>query len=248
MRSKLPVDIHPVADLFPLMSDEEFAGLKDDIDTNGVREPMTMWQSKLIDGRNRLAACVELGIDWEGHLQELDTDTDPVAWAISHNLHRRHLSTSQRAMVAARIRDIYDEQAKERKKETEGRPKNGENKPVEILPPVSKARDAAGSAVNVSGKLVDAATTVLEQGSKELIAKVDSGEVTVSKAAKIAKTVDKKQQVKAAEKPSQKITKKPELKPERGVFGELRELFDSMTIGERKQAALMWADWIAEVA
>jgi hypothetical protein len=274
MRSKLPVEVHPVADLFPLMSDEEYAGLKQDIAENGLREPMTMWQSKLIDGRNRLAACLELGLDWEGYLQELDADTDPVKWAVSHNLHRRHLTTSQRAMVAARIIDIYKEHAKERmKRKPKGRftchcgeqfdsdvwhcekcghhwhtsddvckncrSTNAEPVAMEKLPYQNgTARDEAGKAVNVSGKLVDAAAVVLERGSKDLIAKVDAGEVAVSKAAQIAKTVEKREQIKAIEQPAPK--------PERDVFKRLRAVFDAMTEAERQTAVDMWADWISE--
>jgi len=231
MPPKLPVEIHPIADIFPMMAADEFEGLKKDIVEFGVREPMTMWNNKLIDGRNRMAACVELKIDWESHLCELDSDQDPVTWILSHNLHRRHLSQSQKSLVAARIRDYYDDAAKDRQKLSEGRGKKG----VEKLPPV-KSRDAAGAAVGVSGKLVDAATTVLEHGSKELVAKVESGDVSVTKAAKVAREVPKQEQVKAIES--------PQPKPERTVFTRLRQLFDDMTPSERKSAAVMWEDWL----
>lgn len=184
-------EIHPAAELFPLMSEEELSGLIADINENGQREAVTFWNGKLIDGRNRATACERLGIDLD--TCELDEDTDPIRWVLSHNLHRRHLSASQRAMVAAKVRDLYDDQAKDRQKR---KPKSV----VENLPQQTpaKARDEAGASLSVSGKTVDHATTVLREGSKDLIAAVESGEVSVSRAAKIAKTESKPCQLAAA--------------------------------------------------
>ena len=51
--------------------------------------------------------------------------------------------------------------------------------------------------MNVSGRLVDRAAVVLEKGSKDLIAKVEAGEVSVSRAASVAKSEPKGEQVTA---------------------------------------------------
>jgi hypothetical protein len=82
-------------------------------------------------------------------------------------------------MVGARAREVYDRQAKERMSAGgqvagKGRPKQG---PANLPDPIKTgdARDQAGAAVGVSGKLIDAATKVLEQGTPELIAAVDAG-------------------------------------------------------------------------
>jgi hypothetical protein len=70
------------------------------------------------------------------------------------NLHRRHLTPSQASMCAARAREIYEREAKERqvRKSQDSVPEN--------LPEQKKgdARDIAGKAFNVSGKTVDHAT------------------------------------------------------------------------------------------
>ena len=50
------MQVHPVANLFPSMRDDEYAALKADIQTNGLREPVWTWQGELIDGRNRLSS------------------------------------------------------------------------------------------------------------------------------------------------------------------------------------------------
>jgi len=192
---KRQFEVHPVASIFPMMSEAEYQGLKQDIAENGQEEPIVVWQGQLIDGRNRLKACEELGIepDWV----ELDEEADPVKYVISHNLHRRHLDESQRAMVGARLRKVFDDEAKERQ--------GTRTDIVENLPQSSKgrSRDKAGEAVAVSGKSVDAATKVLTQGSPELAEMVDRGEVKVSKAATLVK------KVKSKEKQTEIISKGP---------------------------------------
>ena len=48
---------HPVADVFPIMSDRELADLAHDIRTNGLREPILTHEGLIIDGRHRARAC-----------------------------------------------------------------------------------------------------------------------------------------------------------------------------------------------
>ena len=89
---------HPLAGLFPMLPDEEIAELADDICTFGQRVPIMVLDGQVLDGRNRLAACRIADIEPAFELYEGD---DPFAFVLSHNLHRRHLTASQRAMVAA---------------------------------------------------------------------------------------------------------------------------------------------------
>ena len=90
---------HPVAELFPLMTQAEYEELKNDIKVNGLLVAIWIYEGKIIDGRNRDRACRELGI--QPRFQEWDGRGSLVAFIISLNQHRRHLSASQRAVVAA---------------------------------------------------------------------------------------------------------------------------------------------------
>ena len=44
---------HPLADLFPMMSDEEFKALVQDIGEHGQVEPIIIYENKILDGRNQ---------------------------------------------------------------------------------------------------------------------------------------------------------------------------------------------------
>jgi hypothetical protein len=93
--------VHPVAELFPMMSDEELDDLAEDIKANGLLHPIVLDESgMLIDGRNRFEACRRAGLEPEC---ETLNGQDPVAFIMSSNDKRRHMKLGQRAMVAARI-------------------------------------------------------------------------------------------------------------------------------------------------
>ncbi len=96
-------EVHPVAAMFPEFPPEEYANLRADIEANGVRFPVVVCGGWLVDGRTRLRACRDL--DLEPPVQELDEGTDVVEWIVSANVRRRHLSTSQRAVLAAQLAD-----------------------------------------------------------------------------------------------------------------------------------------------
>lgn len=168
------LEIHEAANLFP-MEEETIPALAEDIKTNGLNMDIELCDGKLIDGRRRMKACQIAGV--EPRFSDVDP-ADPVAYVMSLNLHRRHLTPSQRAMVAARARSIYDRQAKERQV------RKPADSVVENLPQQNtRARDAAGKAVSVSGKSVDYATRVIEKGEPEVIKAVDEGRMSVSTAA-----------------------------------------------------------------
>ena len=230
-------EIHPAAELFPVMTSEELQGLIKDIQENGQREPVTLWNGKLIDGRNRATACEQIGLDLD--CCELDPETDPVKWVLSHNLHRRHLTPSQKAMVAVKLKELLEPEAKERKKR-----KPAKSVPVN-LPEQKDSRTRAADAVGVSGKMVDFAEKVTKQGTKELQQAVTSGKIKVSRAAKIA-DAPKSRQAELMDAPRQ-TSDEPALKrmieKETDKLVIARWLFDSCSETQRSLVSVAWSDW-----
>ena len=171
---------HPLAEIFPLMSDDEFQRLVDDIRLNGQREPIWIYQNKIVDGRNRYNACQVLKIEpttreFTGESKQL------ISFVVSLNLHRRHLSESQRAMVAAKLANMqrgYNEHP------------DDESNP-QICGLVSQGE--ASKLLNVSERSVSSAAKVLKKGVSELAEKVETGEISVSQGAKISELPKGKQ-------------------------------------------------------
>ena len=178
------LEVHELANLFPPMSDTEYAGLLASMREIGQTDPIVIYQGKVIDGRNRLRACRELGlvpktVEWDGKGSLLE-------FVVSRNLIRRHLDESQRAMVAARLKPNFHAGAQIRM--LAGK----ELDPVLNLTQ-GRSRDVAGALLNVSPISVTFACRVLEKGVPALIEAVERSRMAVSQAAVIAKLTAEQQ-------------------------------------------------------
>lgn len=93
--------VHPAAAVFPLIHGADFEAFVEDIERNGLNQPVTLdAEGRVLDGRNRVRACERLGIEPSTVVYDGD---DPVQFVISQNLHRRQMTDSQRAMAAAEL-------------------------------------------------------------------------------------------------------------------------------------------------
>src|SRR5262245_38842786 len=89
---------HPLADLLPAMSKEEFKSLTEDIRTNGLRVPIVIYAGQILDGRNRYKAATELKLELtEKEFTEFKPTGKDTAlkFVIGQNVNRRHLNESQ---------------------------------------------------------------------------------------------------------------------------------------------------------
>jgi hypothetical protein len=174
--------LHPLAELFPPMSDDDYQALKADIARRGQINPLTVQGGQVLDGRHRWRACFEMGILC--HVRDLAAGVDPVDYVVAQNLHRRHLTESQRSMVAGKLATLK-----------RGRPSE-ENAQI-----CTFSIDDAAGLLSVSPRSVNSAKQVIEHGSKAMADAVESGEIPVSFAAKfVTEEPDKKTQTELVRK------------------------------------------------
>jgi hypothetical protein len=95
--------IHPAAAVFPMLADEALNKLAADIKANGLMNPIVRMGDVILDGRNRLEACSMANV--VPSYREIQVP-DPVAYIVSANIHRRHLTTQQRAFIAAKLANL----------------------------------------------------------------------------------------------------------------------------------------------
>lgn len=161
------MEFHEFANIFPLLSGNEFEELKRDIHAKGLCNPVIVLDGKILDGRNRFKACQDLGVtadfvEYSGN--------DPLSDVISWNLIRRHLNEGQRASVAAKLANM---------------PAHRPNKSAN-LPTSQVSQSEAAAMLNVSERSVRTAKKIQETADDSLLEKVESGSVSLNAALDIA--------------------------------------------------------------
>ena len=149
---------HPLADMFPMIPEAERKLLADDIVTFGQRDPIILLDGMVLDGRNRQWACVFADVE---PIYEQYAGDDPLNFVLSKNLHRRHLTESQRALIAAAIVDW----------------ERGVNQTTAGSTNLSTRR--AAERLSISEMSVKSAKRIHQHGAPELLDAIRSGKVTI---------------------------------------------------------------------
>jgi hypothetical protein len=180
------MEFHPLCELFPPMSDEEFKSLMDSIKAHGLLALITTYEGKILDGRHCYKACLLAGV--ESRFEEYQGN-DPVGFVIAKNMARRHLTTSQRAMLVAELEKFGH---------------GGKRQDANLH---FATRSEVAQMMVVSPRLVASAKVVKEKGSPDLIEAVRLGKMSVSEAeAQIKKTAGGPKAKANAEDATNKVT------------------------------------------
>ena len=156
--------VHELARRYPELPQDDYEALKEDIKRYGLQVPIVLFNGEVIDGRHRLRACQELGI--EPKSEEVGkTGQRAEDIVTSLNEHRRHLTEGQRALIAARAASTSLGSNQHTKGMTQG---------------------AAAIAQNVSKASVQRAKAVMQKGHTELVQAVERGVIDVTNAEKLA--------------------------------------------------------------
>ena len=156
------LEYHELSFLLPLMNEEDFDMLVEDIEAYGQIEPVTLFEGKILDGRNRYKACQKLGIEVKTKewTPSKTSGLTPIQYVISENIMRRHLNSAQRAEIGLLLLPEVEKEAEERYKETVGRPKKSKILKSSISDEKLISRDIVGKKVKVSGGVIQKAKKI----------------------------------------------------------------------------------------
>lgn len=165
-------EVHPAADLFPMLPKHELDELAFDIKKHGLLHPIVLIDGAVLDGRNRLVACKQAHV--KPTFEDFDGHGSPTEYALSVNLKRRDLTAGQKAAIAAKAEPLFVDEARARMEK--GRPKE----PTERIPEVNKgeAREKAAAAVGVNPHYVTDVKRIKIE-APELYEQIAAGTITV---------------------------------------------------------------------
>ena len=172
---------HRTANISPSMSVNEFARIKKDIAINGMQEAIVLCNDKIIDGRSRHQAAIELieeGVLSIGNIsiRNMPSDIAPLDFILSMNMHRKHYNESQRALCAARMLPIFEREATKNQKA---------GKKVDANKQQGRCNEIVGKMVNVSARSVATAKKLQDSSCANLISLVETGVIRLSVASQL---------------------------------------------------------------
>jgi ParB-like chromosome segregation protein Spo0J len=211
---------HPYANLFPILEEPELQELADDIAANGQHHPVIIDdKGQILDGRNRAAACALAQVEPSTKVFKGD-DAEKLAFVLSVNLHRRHLDTAQRAMVAEKLAGL----------------KHGEKKADSGIPLSQPTQAEVAKLLNVSVDSVKQARKIRKSATPETVAAVERGEITLNAAVATVKPMAKQPE---SSPKAATATAEPEVEKKSPAVAHINETLIKMGANKKRHPQLM---------
>ncbi len=221
--------VHPACNALPRISQQDFDNLVDSIKENGLLEPIYVdHKNQLLDGRSRLMACLAAGVSIApGHVKVSEHSPEAIAQS---NVARRHLTSNQKLMravdrLAKQRKDAAErrasgaEKGRESQKKQAGAKRATSQKPkkrsTRVLEKVAKDESVPRADLALTEKILSA--------TPEVRGKIESGELSLDDAAKLA-GVSRKQLKTSKPKTQKKVRQHQDLRSVTEHGDGIREL------------------------
>src|SRR5262245_50445341 len=199
LMTKPALRAHPIAELVPYMTPDQYSALLDDIRKHGLRMSVVMYEGMVLDGRHRARAWYDIHGNWDVPSGEFKgTMEEAIAFVRSHNIKRRHLKPSQIAYYEAQAAAFWNPQ--------HGRPKKN--------PRVSQTQRQIAKEAGVDIETIALAAKAV-RAAPEVGPYLRDGKISVNRALKVAKLPEEERFDALTKPPQRKATKsKPRSTPD----------------------------------
>ena len=178
--------------LIPPLLPEERAQLEENILTDRkCHDGIVVWDGTIIDGHNRFEICVKHGIEFQIIKINLPSREAAKLWILENQLGKRNLTDAMRIELALVKADMIRKKAKKKQSRAGGDKKSAKSEGP-LITKVSKPKDEPmlvnkiiAKEAGVSQGTLQSYMEIKKDGSPELIARVQSGEIKIGTARRL---------------------------------------------------------------
>jgi hypothetical protein len=186
--------------LIPKLALDERQQLEANIQLDGCRDPLVIWQGILVDGHNRYEICTRLGLDFQIVEKQFDDRDHAIEWIIKNQFGRRNLNDYQRGSLALKLKPIFEARAKANHLANAG-DKKSKSACLKSDEPIIKIRtdNEMAKVAGIGKDNIRKIEKVEAQCTPELIQALQSSEISINTAAEFIDLPVEKQQIAIAD-------------------------------------------------
>ncbi len=173
--------------LIPALTGEEYKQLEANILSEGIRDPLVVWNGYLVDGHNRYAIANKYSLEYKTVSKEFKDGNEAKLWMILNQFGRRNLNGYQRSVLALQLENVFQEKAKENQgKRTDIKQISAESNPIETRKELAKV-------ANVSHDTIAKVKVIQSVATPEVKAQLSTGVISINQAYQEIKKEEKEQ-------------------------------------------------------
>jgi N6-adenosine-specific RNA methylase IME4/ParB-like chromosome segregation protein Spo0J len=165
----------PYKNLIRPLTTDEYEQLEQSILADGCRDPLVLWNDKLLDGHNRYEICDKHNIQFETAEIDLHDENAAKIWILQNQLARRNLTTYERAEIALQLEPLIAAKAKEQQGTRTDLLENSTKSD-----PINTRLELAQKA-GISDNTIARAKLIHEKGTEEQKERLRKGDSTINR-------------------------------------------------------------------
>jgi ParB-like chromosome segregation protein Spo0J len=164
--------------LIPPLSAEERRQLEANLQADGCRDPLVVWNAIILDGHNRYDVCRKWGITFQTVEHPCQDRNGAMLWIIRNQFGRRNLQPYQRAELALKLEPLIATRAKAQQRQHGGTAPGRPNTSVNVDGSVDTRAELA-RASGLSGGTIHKARAIAEKAPESVKEQLRRGETSI---------------------------------------------------------------------
>ncbi len=181
--------------LIPALTGEEYKQLEANILSEGIRDPLVVWNGYLVDGHNRYAIANKYSLEFRTVNKEFKDGNEAKEWMILNQFGRRNLNGYQRSVLALQLENVFQEKAKENtiKAGQSYSPKEGCQISDKVAINTIDTKKELAKVANVSHDTIAKVKKIEAIATPEVKAQLSTGAISINQAYQEIKKEEKEQ-------------------------------------------------------